>query len=129
MTFRSFTSPERLFELLVEMYQMDDPRSLSTEEFEEWKQKKLRPTQKRVLMIFTMWLEDHKLLDEEPHMAQQLTDFLSLIVTPEPLAITARLILESLERLVSNSDYDFWFTLICVPSIDFRSSRTAAIWF
>jgi son of sevenless-like protein len=79
---------------------MDHPASLSTEEFEEWKEKKLRPTQKRVLTILTMWLEDHKLLDEEPHIGQQLTEFLSLIVTPEPLAITARLIQEDLERLV-----------------------------
>jgi son of sevenless-like protein len=100
MTFRCFTSPDRFFELLVERYQMDHPASLSTEEFEEWKEKKLRPTQKRVLTILTMWLEDHKLLDEEPHIGQQLTEFLSLIVTPEPLAITARLIQEDLERLV-----------------------------
>ena len=101
MTFRGFTSPARLFELLVERYQMDHPASLSTEEFEEWKEKKLRPTQKRVLTILTMWLEDHKLLDEEPHMAQQLTEFLSLIVAPEPLATTAKLIAECLKRLVN----------------------------
>jgi len=101
MTFRSFTSPERLFELLIERYQMDHPASLSTEEFEEWKEKKLRPTQKRVLTILTMWLEDHKLLDEEPYMARQLTEFLSLIVAPEPLVITAKLMTESLKRLVS----------------------------
>jgi son of sevenless len=101
MTFRSFTTPERLFELLVDRYQMDQSGNLSLEEFEEWKEKKLRSTQKRVLTVLTMWLEDHRLLDEEPHMAKQLTEFLSLIVTPEPLAITAKLMLESLERLVS----------------------------
>lgn len=80
---------------------MDQSGNLSLEEFEEWKEKKLRSTQKRVLTVLTMWLEDHRLLDEEPHMAKQLTEFLSLIVTPEPLAITAKLMLESLERLVS----------------------------
>jgi son of sevenless-like protein len=100
MTFRNFTSPERLLELLIERYQMDHPASLNTEEFEQWKETKLRPTQKRVLTILTIWLENHRMLDEEPHIAQQLTEFLSLIVTPEPLAITAKLILESLERLV-----------------------------
>lgn len=96
MTFRSFTSPERLLELLVDRYQMDHPGGLSIEEFEEWKEMKLRPIQKRVLTILTMWLGDHKLLDEEPHMVRQLTDFLSLIVSPEPLSITAKLLLERL---------------------------------
>jgi son of sevenless len=100
MTFRTLTSPERLFELLVDKYQMDHPSNLGVEEFEEWKEKKLRPTQKRVLTILTIWLENHNLLDEEPHMARQLTDFLSLIVSPEPLSITAKLVLESLQRLV-----------------------------
>lgn len=101
MTFRSFASPEAVFDLLVERYQMDHSASLSNEEFEEWKNNKLRPTQKRVLTILTMWLEDHHLLNEEPHMGQSLMDFLSLIVTPAPQALTAKLILQSLERLVS----------------------------
>lgn len=109
MTFRGFASPEHVFDLLVERYQMDHPAGLSSEEFDEWKEKKLRPTQHRVLTVLTMWLGDHRLLDEEPHMARSLTEFLSLIVTP-PLAITAKLMLQTLERLVS--------MLICTASIN-----------
>lgn len=100
MTFRTFASPEVVFDLLVERYQMDHPASLSIEEFEEWKEKKLRPTQNRVLTILTMWLEDYNLLDEEPWMAKSLADFLKLVVTPAAQASIAKLILQSLERLV-----------------------------
>lgn len=100
MTFRTFAAPELVFDLLVERYQMDHPENLSSQEFEEWKEKKLRPAQKRALTLLTMWLEDHYLLDEEPHMARNLTEFLSFITTPAPLALTAKLILQSLERLV-----------------------------
>ena len=103
MTFRTFTSPEQVLELLIERYQMDHPAGLNSLEFEEWKDKKLRPTQKRVLTILTMWLEDHHMLDEEPWIAQGVSDFLSLIVTPQQHAVTAKLILQSLERLVKPS--------------------------
>lgn len=100
MTFRTFTSPDQFFDLLVERYRMDHPPDLTGSEFEEWKDKKLLPTQKRVLTILTMWLEDHDLLEEEPYIAQRLTDFLTLIISPPPLALTAKLMLQSLERLV-----------------------------
>jgi son of sevenless-like protein len=79
---------------------MNHPTELSCTQIKDWTEKKLRPTQKRVLTVLTMWLEDYALLTEEPHIARRLTDFLSLIVKPSELAVTARLILQSLERLV-----------------------------
>jgi son of sevenless-like protein len=100
MTFRTFTTAENLLDSLVARYELDHPPDLSNAEFDTWKEKKLRPTQKRVLTVLTMWLEDHQLLEEEPHIARRLSDFLSLILTPSPLALTAKLILKSVERLV-----------------------------
>jgi hypothetical protein len=99
-TFRSFATADEVFALLVDRYEMDHPDGLSTEEFEDWKEKKLRPTQKRVLTCLTIWLESD-MLHEDPDIANRLQGFLSHIVTPPPLALTARLILQSLERLVS----------------------------
>lgn len=100
MTFRTFATADTLFEMLIERYRMDHPVKLIATEFVDWKEKKLLPTQKRILMIFTVWLEDHRLLEEEPHIARRLTDFLSLVATPQPLAITAKLIIQSIKRLV-----------------------------
>jgi son of sevenless-like protein len=79
---------------------MHDPAGLTSSQIKDWTEKKLRPTQKRVLTVLTTWLEDYALLTEEPHIARRLTDFLSMIVEPPALALTARLILQSLERLV-----------------------------
>ena len=99
-TFRTFTTADVVFDKLTSLYRMEPPQSLNQAEIREWKEKRLSVVQKRVLTVLTMWLEDHGLLDQEPHIAQRLTDFLVLIVEPAPLALTAKLMLKSLERLV-----------------------------
>ena len=46
-TFSTFTSASGLFQLLVDRFEMECPSSLSQEEAIEWRDKKLRPVQKR----------------------------------------------------------------------------------
>jgi len=48
-----------------------------------------------------MWLEEYDLLNQDPEVAPKLQDFLRLIVNPPALALTAKHMLKSLERLVS----------------------------
>jgi son of sevenless-like protein len=48
-----------------------------------------------------MWLEEYDLLNQDPEVAPKLQNFLFLIVSPPALALTAKHILKSLERLVS----------------------------
>nr|GAT61374.1 predicted protein [Mycena chlorophos] len=98
-TFRTFTTANQLFDLLVARYQMERPEGLSDEQALEWRDKMQLPTQRRILTLFTMWLQDHRLLEEEPHIAQRLTDFLTQITEPPPLALTAKLIIRSIEDL------------------------------
>jgi len=101
MTFRTFATPDEVFDLLTGLYRMEPPADVTPVEFREWREKRLRPTQKRVLTVLLMWLEGYRLLELEPHIAQRLTDFLVQIVEPDAQALTAKLILQSLERLVS----------------------------
>lgn len=77
------------------------PPNLSEEQFEQWKKEKLRPTQKRVLTVLTMWLEEYDLLNQDAEVAPKLQDFLGLVISPPTLALTAKHMLKSLERLVS----------------------------
>lgn len=98
MTFRTFMTPELLFDMIVDRYRDDHPKDLSSHEFDIWRRHSIA-SQRRVLMTLTLWLEDHRLLEEEPHIAQRLTNFLNLITTP-PLAAEATRLLESIERLV-----------------------------
>ncbi|KAJ7150331.1 ras guanine nucleotide exchange factor domain-containing protein [Mycena filopes] len=98
-TFRTFTTANQLFDMLVARYHMERPEHLTDEQAEEWREKMQLPTQRRTLTLFTMWLQDHRLLEEEPHIAQRLTDFLTHIISPQPLALTAKLIIRSIADL------------------------------
>lgn len=79
---------------------MAPPQDLNPTEFLEWQEKAQIPTQRQILTIFTMWLEDHRLLEEEPHIARRLTEFLSGLKTYK-LSVLAQLIIQTIERLVS----------------------------
>jgi hypothetical protein len=54
-----------------------------------------------------MWLEEYDLLNQDPEVAPKLQNFLRLIVTPPALALTAKHMLKSLERLVSFNEMYF----------------------
>jgi len=99
-TFRSFTTSGMVFDQLVGRFKLEPPAYLSEGEFEEWAEKKRRSTQQRVLTLFTVWLEDHSMIKEDPHIVHRLREFLQSIVDPHPLAIPARLIIEAIDRLV-----------------------------
>jgi son of sevenless len=103
MTYKTFTNPTEVFDLLISHYEMDAPPGLTTAEFEQWKQQKLRPTQTRVLTVLMLWLEEYDLLNEAAEVAQRLQEFLQLIVTPPTLQLTAKHMLASLKRLVRQS--------------------------
>lgn len=99
-TFKSFTTADMVFDQLVGRFKMPPPVYLSEDEIEEWREKKQKSTQQRVLTLFTMWLEDHHLVKEDPHIVHRLQGFLQSITDPHPLAIPAKLIIEATERLV-----------------------------
>ncbi|KAI9444951.1 ras GEF [Lactarius indigo] len=99
VTFRTFATSTEVFDLLVGQYELEVPQNLTEEEFDLWRREKLRPTQKRVLTVLTMWLEEYDLLNQDPEVAPKLQDFLSLIISPSSLALTAKHMLKSLERL------------------------------
>ncbi|KAJ3535720.1 hypothetical protein NMY22_g6360 [Coprinellus aureogranulatus] len=98
MTFRTFTTSEELFHLLLDRFSMTRPDNLNEVEVEDWKKRCLIPTQRHVLDVFTLWLEDHRLLEEDPHIAQRLPDFITHVATPR-LPTEGQALLENVERL------------------------------
>jgi son of sevenless-like protein len=91
------------------------PPNLTEDEFDQWKREKLRPTQKRVLTVLTMWLEEYDLLNQDAEVAPKLQEFLGLVINPPTLALTAKHMLKSLERLVS-FEYIVTFTPLFLTS-------------
>ena len=58
-TFRTYSTAERIYELLLERYNLKVPEDLSPAELDDWRTRRLLPTQRRVLLIFKTWLVDH----------------------------------------------------------------------
>jgi len=102
MTFRTFTTANRLFEMLLDRFHVKPPKSLTESERKEWKLYLRLPVQQRVLEVFGIWLEENRMLEEEPHVSQRLADFLGTINSPT-LLITATAITRTVERLVSRA--------------------------
>ncbi|KAJ3717263.1 ras guanine nucleotide exchange factor domain-containing protein [Lentinula guzmanii] len=98
-TFRTFMTPDDLFDMLVDIYRMPYPENLTESEFDEWRDRCLQPTQRHILVVFTMWLEEYRLLEEEPYISRRLMEFLGLIKQPSPLAAPAQGIIDAIIRL------------------------------
>ncbi|KAL0576874.1 hypothetical protein V5O48_005109 [Marasmius crinis-equi] len=98
-TFRTFMDAKDLFDMLVDHFRAEPPSELTEADYEDWKDKHLNNVQRMVLNVFSMWLEEHRLLEEEPQIATPLTEFLNHIKSPNPLAPQGQLIIESIKRL------------------------------
>lgn len=100
-TFKSFATAEEVFNLLLAQYNISHPTALNLKELEQWKEKKLKPTRRRVLAVLHVWTEEYGLLQDDAYLARRLVDFVSSITSPPQLANIAREVLKSLEHIVS----------------------------
>ncbi|KAI0673621.1 ras GEF [Trametes maxima] len=100
-TYKSFATAEQVFDLLLAQYNISHPTALNLKELEQWKEKKLKPTRRRVLAVLNVWTEEYGLLQDDAYLARRLVDFLSSITSPPQLANSAREVLKSLEHFIS----------------------------
>ncbi|KAJ3561149.1 hypothetical protein NP233_g10371 [Leucocoprinus birnbaumii] len=98
MTFRSFMSPDALFDSLVGYYNLPRPDNLTNNEVEDWMERAQAKTQRKVLEVFSDWLQLNHLLEQEPNIAGRLTEFLKTITTG-PNSKVANLIQERINVL------------------------------
>lgn len=99
MTFRTFTTADHLFDMLVERFHLKPNESLTESEYLNWKANLRIPVQRIVLDILKRWLENYQLFEEEPHIAQRLKEFLDLIVSPPHNKIAA-IIIQTIDHMV-----------------------------
>lgn len=59
LTFKSFTSPQVLFQELVRRYGIQPPNGLLSEDLDLWKDKKQLPIKQRVANILRKWLDEY----------------------------------------------------------------------
>ncbi|KAF9049553.1 ras GEF [Hymenopellis radicata] len=76
MTFKSFTTVEELFDILVERFRIQPPPELTSKELETWGKLKQHVIQMRVLNIFKTMVTDEDILDKEDmHILERIRHF------------------------------------------------------
>ena len=128
LTHKSFATAEEVLDHLFEQFHITPPTDLSSNELEQWKERRLRPTRRRVLTVLQVWADEYGLLQDDHHLAPRVVNFVSAITSPLPLANAAREVLKSLERFVS----DIITTVFCavrltVPLPDLGHPRNPAL--
>lgn len=83
LTFRSFTTPEELFQELVKRFGIQPPEGLSQEEFVKWTDQKQKLVRLRVVNIMKKWLEEYWYEDCSAKSIQQL--LMSMLAFAEQL--------------------------------------------
>ncbi|EKM61468.1 uncharacterized protein PHACADRAFT_112102, partial [Phanerochaete carnosa HHB-10118-sp] len=98
-TLRTMGTPDELFDQLLDQYHQEQPDSLTGVEADDWRIKRLFPAQRRVLSVFETWLVHHRMVEDDPPVAQRLQTWLnSLVEASENIALASEL-LKTLERL------------------------------
>jgi son of sevenless-like protein len=59
LTFRFFSTPEKVFQLLANRFDLSVPANLSSDEDREWRDQKQRPVRYSVYVILKKWLEQY----------------------------------------------------------------------
>lgn len=96
MTHRTFVSSGKLFDMLVSRFRMAEPNT----DVDVWRKKVQNPMQRRIIKIFKSWVEDHRLVDEEPSIVQSLMNLLGTIFV-SPLMDEAVALRRIIEEMVS----------------------------
>ncbi|KAF8895269.1 ras guanine nucleotide exchange factor domain-containing protein [Infundibulicybe gibba] len=99
MTFKSFTTVDELFQLLVERFRIQPPPQLTPSEHEQWGKLKRHVIQTRVINIFKSLVEDDDVLEKDDmHILGPILKFISEEVPASP---TTRALKLRIERALS----------------------------
>jgi son of sevenless len=90
--------------MLLDRFSMTRPDNLLELEVEDWKKRFLQTTQRHVLAVFSLWLEDHRMLEDDRHIAQRIPDFVTQVAMPR-LQPESQALMQAFERLVRIFDF------------------------
>ncbi|KAI8364223.1 ras guanine nucleotide exchange factor domain-containing protein [Blakeslea trispora] len=81
LTYRSFCTTEELFEELFNRYQLPPPEGMTSDEYEKWKEKKLKLVRLRVFNIIKSWLETYFNEEEDRHILISINHFTETVIS------------------------------------------------
>ncbi|KAG8862412.1 hypothetical protein FRB96_001482 [Tulasnella sp. 330] len=94
-TFKSFTTVDELFDMLVDRFNIPEPQGLTKDERTEWVNKKLTPIRFRVINILrSLVMDNHVLEKEDMYIMRRIHDFAARVKNVAPPAQQLMLMVE-----------------------------------
>jgi son of sevenless-like protein len=97
MTFRSFSTANEVFELLVQRFNIHPPEGMTPEEHKTWVERKQKPIMVRVINIFKSMATDSG-LEEEPEILDKIREFASSVINVAPVSKTLILVVDRAKK-------------------------------
>ena len=99
LTYRSFTTTEEFFDLLVKRFMIQPPQNLTSEENELWQEKKQTPIRLRVFNIMKSWLEIYYIDEADSQCLERMREFASTVMH-EHMAFAANSLIKVIDKRV-----------------------------
>ncbi|EMR10382.1 hypothetical protein PNEG_01634 [Pneumocystis murina B123] len=112
LTYRTFTSAENFFNLLVERFMIAPPENLKPHELEIWIEKKQKPVRLRVFNILKIWLESYFMepMDENSErLLNQIKEFTINILSE---SISGENLVRIIDKRMKNEDRNYFRKLM-----------------
>eukprot|EP00761_Pharyngomonas_kirbyi_P002852 gb/GECH01002856.1/.p1 GENE.gb/GECH01002856.1/~~gb/GECH01002856.1/.p1 ORF type:complete len:906 (+),score=270.45 gb/GECH01002856.1/:1-2718(+) len=98
LTYRSFTTPQDLLDMLIERYNLPPPNPSDKRDFAEFKKTKLDKVRLRVLQVMKHWMEKHK-YDFDDTLISGIETFIEKHIEGTKSASSASFIRRALKKL------------------------------
>ncbi|KIP11737.1 hypothetical protein PHLGIDRAFT_99181 [Phlebiopsis gigantea 11061_1 CR5-6] len=98
-TFRTMGTSAEVYNLLLRHFHQQQPLGLTGAEADDWRLKRLYPSQCRVLNTFKTWLVAYHMIEDDPPIARQLQEFLPNVTSPAEIATAAEEVMDTLKHL------------------------------
>ncbi|CAG8528266.1 3951_t:CDS:10 [Paraglomus brasilianum] len=97
LTYRSFTTTEEFFDLLVKRFMIQPSPNLTSEENELWQEKKQTPIRLRVFNIMKSWLEIYYIDEADSQCLERMREFASTVMY-EHMAFAANSLIKVIDK-------------------------------
>ena len=100
LTYRSFTSPLELMELIVARYCITPPAGLSKDELLEYKTKRQTPIRLRAFNVLMTWITDHFYdFEDDPELIAMMREFVETTMPATGMPRPAQRLQRMLDRV------------------------------
>ncbi|KTW29649.1 hypothetical protein T552_00858 [Pneumocystis carinii B80] len=112
LTYRTFTSAENFFNLLVKRFMIAPPENLKPYELEVWIEKKQKPIRLRVFNILKIWLESYFMEPMDENSEKLLSQIKEFTINTMSESIPGENLVRIIDKRMKNDDRNYFRKLM-----------------